>query len=505
MTENVTDLPRTMKFRKEMLNVNMVVLHRPQNPVINGKNRWKFPSLKDCCVRVGIFTIDKEKIGEKKAVRVYYDQQGNISKSGKRNGAIFVLEVSCITRHAIDERSLIDVPLHMVCLQRPLNWRNFKQYTHDDIGFWFRFFGRSCRFHIRISLKIHLGKRGKCAQDKVINTVELDIVNREIISHKNFSGVREKPSRETSLYSEKGYQLIMEELQTLQENCLWEKCKSAGDRLLSGSDQTNADYKICILLEQSKVACQLGKLKDAKSLVKKALEIIPKSQNKALLTGRAYTCLSLSHQYAMAFGNAEECLRIAKTSLSDFTPCEDTGDCYYQEGRVLIGFIFRLANLHIELINEAKDRIEMAIIHFRKSNNWKCASITNKIYSGQMYIAMLLLANKEDDSIAIADQLISSMAEIYFLLSNQSKCKFSFAKALLMEQNGNIKGALVNGKAALDLANTSGLHLEKQWIDNFLRRLQRKQNETCCIPHSVVTHFASDFQSIYEADCSSDT
>lgn len=514
MTENITDVSPSVKFRNGIPRINMVVTDRPQNPVMNGKNRWKFPSSKDCCVKIGIVS-DTDNVGLGEKLRVSYDQQDRIrEKTSKTNGLKFLLEVSCITRHGINnEDTILDIPLHLVCLQQPLNSWRFKRLNINNYGFWFRFFGKSCRFHVKICLKMHQGKPGSLsAQDKVINTVELDIINHEIIPINNFTKPIKKLSRKVSLYSEKGYLAIMEELQTLQEKCLWEKCRSVGDKLLCGLDTNKSDYKVCILLEQSKVACQQEKLMEAKSLVKAALEMIPtKSKNKMLLTARAYTYLSLAHQYDMAFGNAEECLRIAKTKLSEFMPCEDTGDFYYHEGKVLLGFVFRLpvSVVHNGLIQEAKEKMEMAISHFRESYNWRVVEIMNKIYSAQMYTAMLLLfANRGDNSALIADQMISSMGEIYDTLSHEAKCKFNLAQALLMEQKGDIKSAVTSAKVALDLSNLSGLYLEKRWIENLLRRLQKSENEEYCTQHNDIVYTCTDItldsQSVYEADGSED-
>ena len=269
--------------------------------------------------------------------------------------------------------------------------------------------------------------------------------------------------------------------------------------------QTKSDYKVCILLEQSKVACQQGELKNAKSLVKSALEMIPTtSRNKALLTARAYTCLSLSHQYDQAFGNAEECLRITRAKLFDFIACEDTGDYYYQEGRILLGFVFKSSIAHHAIINAAKEKMEMAICHFQKSYHSEGTAIMYKICNAKMYNAMLLiLANKDNISILIADQIISSMAEMFASLNCQTKCMFNFAKALLLEQNSDILAALESGKTAIELANKSGLHVEKQWIEDFLRRLSKKENEEsliCFMPNDDTINLALDSHNIYEAD-----
>lgn len=508
MTENISGASPKIKFRREIHKVNMVIVDRPKNPVVNGKNRMKFPTAKDCCVRIEV------KIGGKENVmKVSYNQKRHIldekTQKRKANGTKYLLEVSCITRHPINNNSLFDEPLSMMCLQRPLNYLN--QFNKSDFGFWFRFFGKSCRFHIKISLKTQRGNPERGAEEKVVSTLELDIVNREIISHKNITKQFEKPARECTLYSEKEYQLIMQKLQSLEDNCLWEKCRSAANRLLSELDETKSDYKVCILLEQSKMSCQQGKWKDAKSLVKTALEMIPTtSRNKALLTARAYICLSLSHQYDQAFDNAEACLRIAKTKLFDFMACEDTGDFYYQEGRILLGFIFRSPIAHRELVNAAKEKVEMAVCHFRKSFNSEGAAIMNKMCSAQIYIAILLvLGNKGDSSIVNADQIISSMAEICASLNWQTKCKFNFATALLQEQNSDIKAALEYAKTALELANKSGLYLEKQWIEDLIRRLSKIEDEEsllCCMPHcdTCTVNFASDSQSVYEADGSGD-
>lgn len=515
MTENITRVSPKVKVRREIPCINMVVVHRPKNPVINGKNRWKFPTVKDCCVKLCVskYHTDKVKISERKGLEVGYNNKLHIlGENRKINGTKYFLEISCITRHPINNDSLCsddsDEPLNKICLQQPLNSLNFNKYpqmAQNDFGFWFRFLGKSCRFHIKISLKIQRGKPERFSEDKVVSTVELDIVNREIISHKSVTKPIKNPSRECSLYSEKEYLRIMQELQSLQDNCLWEKCKSAGNRLLSELDQTKSDYKVCILLEQSKVACQQGELKNAKSLVQSALEMIPTtSRNKALLTARAYTCLSLSHQYDQAFGNAEECLRITRAKLFDFIACEDTGDYYYQEGRILLGFVFKSSIAHHAIINAAKEKMEMAICHFQKSYHSEGTAIMYKICNAKMYNAMLLiLANKDNVSILIADQIISSMAEMFASLNCQTKCMFNFAKALLLEQNSDIQAALESGKTAIELANKSGLHVEKQWIEDFLRRLSKKENEEsliCFMPNDDTINLALDSHNIYEAD-----
>ena len=458
--------------RRKISPPRLVLIHSPSEPIENGKNRRKFPSSKDCCVKVcAVHVVNSESGSKQERVSIRYECGGQSTLENNNsliNGPTYLLGISSITRYPTDEQ-LVDLPTYKVCQYHPLNYCTFSHIQPGDYGFWFRFFGKSCRFHIMITLKLH--KHGH--NDKIVSTIELDIRNIEKCTINRNISMKSSNSKShgCSLYSEKIYIDIMEKLQRLQEHCLWEKCISVGDEI-SSSEKGKSDIKACILLEQSKAVCRQGKFVAAKLLIKQALEAIPaKSQNKDSLIARAYTYLSLCHHCDMSLGNAEECLKIASEKLINFKPCEDTGDLYYNEGWLLISFLLKIPNFNRGLIAEAKEKLEKAISHYQESYNSKHARITNKIHSTQLCIAILFLfANPENDSVVIAEEMISTLSDAH--LSQETKCRFSFVKALLLQCQCSNEAAIRNAKHALDLAKICGLHVEKQLIVKCLKSLE---------------------------------
>ena len=449
----------------------LVLIHSPSEPIENGKNRRKFPSSKDCCVRVRVLSNNAP--GSKQTrvpIRYECDVPSTFLKNNSSlvNGPTYLLGINSITRHPTGE-DLLDLPTHKVCLYHPLNFCTTKDIQPGHYGFWFRFFGKSCRFHVMITLKIH--RHGH--NDKVISTVELDITNIEksTINRNMFVKSSNSKSHHCSLYSEKKYIGIMEKLQQLQEHCLWQKCVTVGDEI-SNLEKGKSDIKVCILLEQSKAMCHQGEFVRAKSLVKQALEAIPtRSQNKDLLIARGYTYLSLCHHYELSLGNAEQCLQIASEKLINFRPCEDTADLSNKEGWLLISFLLKIPNFSKGLITEAKEKLEKAVSHYKESYNPKHERIMNKIYSSQLGIAILFLfAHQDNDSVLVAEEVISTLSDAH--LSQETMCRFSFVKALLLQHQCSNEAAITNAKHALDLAKTCGLYVEKQLIVKCLKSLE---------------------------------
>lgn len=415
--------------------------------------------------------FNSESGSKQKRITIRYDcDRQNTLKNNKslKNGPVYLLGISSITRHHGNEE-LPDLPTH-VCQYSPLNYTTaIKDHQPDHYGFWFRFFGKSCRFHILITLKVH--KLG-CG-DEVVSTIELDIWNIEKytingnISRKSINC----KSCYCSLYSEKGYVDIMEKLQNLQDYCLWEKCVAVGNEIIHSLEKGKSDMKACILLEQSKAACRQGKFATSKSLVKQALEAIPaKSQNKDLLISRAYTYLSLTHHFDFSLGNTEECLRIASEKLINFKPCEDTADLHYNEGWLLISFLLKIPNFSDGLFIEAKEKLDKAISHYQESYNPKHTRIMNKIYSTKLCKAILFLVNQKHVSVTFAEEIISALSDV--CLSEETKCRFSFVKALVLKHQSSYEVAITNAKQALDLAKTCGLYLDMQLIVKCLDSLK---------------------------------
>ncbi len=467
----MSNVYRTKSCSSKISPPKLVLIHSPSDPVENGKNRRKFPSFKDCCVKVRV--VSKHESGsEQKRVPIRYECDGQRTVGNNNssiNGPTYLLEVSNITRHSTNE-DLLDLPTHKVCQYHPLNYCTLTDIQPGHYGFWFRFFGKSCRFHIIITLKLH--KHGH--NDKIVSTIELDIKNIEKCSiNRNISMQSSNcKSRDSSLYSEKEYIGIMEKLQKLQEHCLWEKCVTIADEI-SSLEKGKSDMKACILLEQSKAVCHQGKFAAAKSLIKQALEAIPaRSQNKDLLIARGYIYLSLCHHYDLSLGNAEECLRIASEKLINFKPCEDTADLHYNEGWLLISFLLKIPNFNKGLITEAKEKLEKAISHYRESYNPKHTRIMNKVYSSQLCIAILcLFANPENDSVVIAKEVISTLSDVQHLYQ-ETRCRYSFVKALLLQRQCSNEAAITSAKNALEMAKACGLHVEKQLIVKCLKSLE---------------------------------
>jgi hypothetical protein len=456
----------------------LVLIHSPSQPIANGKNRRKFPSSKDCCVRFRVLSNNNNNGvngpgpgSEQKRVPIRYECDGQSTlenSSSLMNGSTYLLGVSSITRHRTNE-DLLDLPTHKVCLYHPLNICTARDIQPGHYGFWFRFFGKSCRFHIMITLKLQ--RHGH--NDKVLSTIELDITNIEKFTINRNVSIQSPSGRapDSSLYSEKRYIGVMEKLHQLQEHCLWQKCVAVGDEMAS-LEKGKSDVKASILLEQSKAVCHQGGFATAKSLIKQAMETIPaRSQNKDLLIARGYIYLSLCHHYELSLGNAEECLRIASEKLINFKPCEDTADLHHEEGWLLISFLLKIPNFSKGLITEAKERLEKAISHYKESYNPKRARIMNKIYNSQLSVAILFIfASPDNDSVVIAEEMISSLSDAN--LSQETVCRFSFVKALLLQQQCSNEAAITNAKHALDLATTCGLYVEKQLIVKCLKSLQ---------------------------------
>ncbi|XP_028397439.1 uncharacterized protein LOC114521266 isoform X3 [Dendronephthya gigantea] len=261
--------------RRKIPPPQLVLIHLPPEPIQNGKNRRKFPSSKDCFVKVAVSNISAGSGSTvKEHVRVRYE-----SNSGERNtlekskslinGSTYLLGISDITRHPItaEESKLPDLPVHKVCQYLPLNYYPGKDTQPGHYGFWFRFFGKSCKFHILITLKLHKHAPGDA--DKVVSTIELDIRNiPRYAMNKNIPKISSSSKLSAcSFYSEQEYIGIMEKLQKLQEQCLWEKCASVGDEMLFGLEKGKSDLKACIMLEQSKAVCHLGSPGDDSTVI----------------------------------------------------------------------------------------------------------------------------------------------------------------------------------------------------------------------------------------------
>lgn len=449
----------------------LVLIHSPSEQIENGKNRRKFPSSKDCYVKVGVvFNSESGSKQKRAAIRYDWDRQSTLeSNKGLMNGPVYFLGISKVTRHRANEE-LLDLPTHNVCQYSPLNYTSvIKDHQPDHYGFWFRFFGKSCRFHILITLKLH--KPG--CEDEVVSAIELNIRNIEKYTVSgNISGKSLGcKSLYCSLYSEKGYIDTMDKLQNLQDYCLWEKCVAIGDEMISNLEKGKSDMKACILLEQSKAACCQGKFVTSKSLVKQALEAIPpKSQNKNLLTSRAYVYLSMVHHFDFSLGNADECLRIASEKLINFKPCEDTGDLHYHEGWLLISFLLKIPNFSDALLVEAQEKLDKAISHYQEAYNPKHTRIINKIYRTQLCKAILFLANQKHFSMTFAEEIISNLSDA--CLSQEIKCRFSFVKALVLQHQSSYEAAITNAKRALELAKTCGLYPDMQLIVKCLESLK---------------------------------
>ena len=462
--------------RRKISPPQLVLIYLPSEPIQNGKNRRKFPSSKDCFVKVAVSNIVESGSTVQGHVPVRYESNsGERSTLEKRksliNGPTYLLGIGDVTRHPTtdEESKLPDISIHKVCQYLPLNYYPVKDIQPGHYGFWFRFFGKSCKFHILITLKLH--KHVPDYVDKVVSIIELDIRNTERCAiNRNIPTISSSNKLcDCSLYSEPEYIGIMEKLQQLQEQCLWEKCISAGNEILFGLEKGKSILKACIMLEQSKAVCRLGNFSTAKSLVKQALETITtKSANKELLIARAYMYLSLCHHYDMSLGNAEECLRIASEKLIHFKPCEDTADLHYSEGQLLLSFLLKISNFNKALIVEAKEKLQIAMSQYQISYNSGHRRIMNKIYNAQLNSAiLLLLASPGDDSTVIAERIISTLSDCF--LSLETKCRFYVLKALVFQQRCSHEAALTNAKHALDFAKTSGLYVEQQLIVKCLK------------------------------------
>ncbi|XP_028397438.1 uncharacterized protein LOC114521266 isoform X2 [Dendronephthya gigantea] len=312
--------------RRKIPPPQLVLIHLPPEPIQNGKNRRKFPSSKDCFVKVAVSNISAGSGSTvKEHVRVRYE-----SNSGERNtlekskslinGSTYLLGISDITRHPItaEESKLPDLPVHKVCQYLPLNYYPGKDTQPGHYGFWFRFFGKSCKFHILITLKLHKHAPGDA--DKVVSTIELDIRNiPRYAMNKNIPKISSSSKLSAcSFYSEQEYIGIMEKLQKLQEQCLWEKCASVGDEMLFGLEKGKSDLKACIMLEQSKAVCHLGSPGDDSTVIAEGIISTLSDCYLPLETKcRFYVlkALVLQHQcsHDTAVTNAKHALDFAKT------------------------------------------------------------------------------------------------------------------------------------------------------------------------------------------------
>ena len=452
----------------------LVLIYAPLQPVKNGKNRRKFPSpVKDYYIKVKVVPCVSETGSQENWVPIYYEYDGHDAlgcNNSLVNGPVYLLGISSITRHCTNQE-LLDLPIHQVCQYHPLNYCTGKDIPSNHYGFWFRFFGKSCRFHIIITLKLH--RHGK--DDKVVNTIEVDVTNIETFPIKKHISVKTTnfKSHDCSLYLEKEYINVMEILYRLQEQCMWEKCIAVGNEILSSLESNGkSDIKACILLEQSKSFSHLGKFAIAKSLVKQTLEIIPaNNQNKDLLVARAYIYLSLSHHYDLSLGNAEECLSIARQKLIKFKHCEDTADLHYNEGLLLISFLLKFPNLNKRLMAEVNEKLEKAIKHYQETYNSSHARIMNKIYNTQLCMTILLLfTNPENYSLSSVEKMISSFGNAS--LFKETECRIMLVKALVLQYQASDEAAITNAKHALDIANKFGLYVEIQLIVKCLKSLK---------------------------------
>ncbi|XP_046853979.1 uncharacterized protein LOC124447126 [Xenia sp. Carnegie-2017] len=459
--ERCVDCWTTQKMKKKIAKPSLVLIHSPTKPVKNGKNRRKFPSSKDCfvefCVKSDIF--EEQRLKPKISVGYEFWKYLKYENSSI-NGERYYVSVSHITRHSINNDLLDNFSMSKVCLHHPLNYAKYKDIQRDSFGFWFRFFGSSCRFQITIALK--------CANDRTIDTMELNIENIENFDATQRISIVENASKKLyvcRLYSDYEYIRVINLHIEMQSKCDWKTCITLGNEILSTLQSGKSDLKACIFLEQSKAFYHLGDFTSSKSLVKQALQTISSdSSNRNILIGRAYVYLSFCHLYDSALGNTEECLRIAREKLHYYKPCEDTGLLHFMEANLLISFLLKVPTSFGEnLVLQIKKKLDLVIDHFSQSLNSTSSRIMNKIYHCKMLKAIVLLHVMFDkESEAFAENIISS--KTVFSLTSDNECRFNLIKILTSCKRNFDNSDRTLLEDALNFAEKCGLFLEKQLI-----------------------------------------
>ena len=391
----------------------LCVLSKPENEVLNGKSRCRFPDpSKDKCILLGIF--DKQQT----LVKLHYVDCGGINVDETLEmevlknpyGIHYFLKLEQIQIDHANGETEIESKLNnksIICAKLNDHTVSDTSVPEEVAGFWIRMFGAKCTFTMNFTLwsaeaekgNSHLPLKGNGANEDFYNFVKLDEIHVQFSNKPRHVKKRKKgrtkkvEDNEQSLFETNELINIVKTVRNIRDNGKVEEFDLKCSELLKNAKRKgNLDEELVILLEQSTCLCYQGIPSEGKKVLQKAVQMSSKSKNSTAIKNRAYLFLALIHINDGSYGTAQECLGMLEKEMDGLLSVEDITLRFILHGIIMMNFGWKLNGMAQNLWQEAADNFESALDYCQANKNGMVTDdfiCTIHLSMARLYLGML--------------------------------------------------------------------------------------------------------------------
>ena len=478
------------------------VLSKPEEDVINGKNRHRFPDPShDKCILLGIFDH------EETLIKLHYiDNTGIVMDEivekeimNNPHGIHYFLKLEQVQRDTPTGSSEIEtnfISKNIICAKLNDHTVSDTSVPKEVAGFWIRLFGQRSVFTMNFTLwsaevnesnNAYFPFKGSgVSSEGFYNLEKLDEIhvqfrNKERKGQKQNRGNRKQSPSIESHFDRKELTNIIKKVRYLRDNGKVEEFNAKCSEILKSAKKNGGiDEELTMVLEESMCLCYQGNPSEGKRLLQKAVHMSSKSSNSNAIKNRAYLFLSFIHLNDGSFGTAQECLGMVGKEMDHLLSIEDRVLRSTINGIIMTNFGQKLSEMSQNLWHEATENFEnaldLAMMHKGGTINDDSICMIH-LWMTKLYLAMLKsscspgckmpdIENRIIEHLNFFDEIesvkLSRRTTVFGLLMKVEYCMF----------------LLQNGKAVSIIENIKELiAIDSKLYCTEMKILERIQNE----------------------------
>ena len=430
----------SLQTRKSNESLNLCVLSKPNDGVVNGKNRRRFPDpCQDRSILLALFDP------EQNLIRLsYVDEAESMSADDGTDKDIWEFSPQYFIKLEKVERTLISAETYQSdCFDPIEKFLMFAKLTDHTVvdkclpdgvsGYWIRTFGPPCLFKLTFSLwSINPNCKALMSTKKesknTVTTlervsevkVEFKNVNRETKDTKmdNIEKV-ESLVNNVDILEEKDCIAIVSKLRYFRDNGKQKEFDDVCDKVLEKSKHRgDLDKQIVVMLEQSMYHCFQGNPSQAKRLLQRVVQMCPKSEHSTALLNRAYLYLAHIHIADGTYGTAQECLGMVKGRESKGIPAQDIAHYHVLQGLIMTNFATKVKQMSQKLWLEAGNCFNKAIQFYTKAPDDTDSNVCLvQCHFVKLYVLMIRSEIQSESNKDLEDKLNDHMKMIESMAS----------------------------------------------------------------------------------------
>ena len=393
----------------------LCVLSKPENGVINGKNRHRFPDpSQDKHVLLGIFD------NEQTLFKLHYIDEHGICMDDTLEKEIlkhplsqyYFIKLEQIQIDLASGESEIKTEYsnkNIICAKLSDHTVSDSCVPKEVAGFWVRMFGPECLFTMNFTLwsaEVNRKGTGNCyfpfkdgfLNEDFYNLQKLDEIhiqfgNKLRKSKKSVAAAKKSSIHKKTVLEKPESLTIIDNLRVLRDNGKVAEFDARSIEIVNAAKKINdIDQELIVILEKSMCLCYQGNVSESKRLLQKAVHLSSKSSCTLAVKNRAYLYLASIHVNDGNFGTAQECLGMLTNEHSNSMSLEDLELRALLHGVIMMNFGERISNMSQNLWHEAMENFEKAL-EWNKQNNYEEKMEDSRcvihIWMAKLYLAML--------------------------------------------------------------------------------------------------------------------